>query len=203
MSWGPQTDSRHEKHQHNTGSDLLLGQLRKYILLPGPFCKITAITNRHSGWHGLRASVSLTVGCRQLSVPSVCAHLSVGLFVRRLNLLALIVAAGRQKHEDHIFVRTCDRGPRKSRRRELHVNTCSFVPHKNKNMFVFLRIWELTRRNNLPNKELTPSSWRASLKRIAIDSWWKPARKRPAWTNRREISDPFVLWGIIRWTGSG
>lgn len=65
-------------------------------------------SNRCSGWCDLW--VSLTAACQQLSAHWGSAYLSVGLFVRCLNLLPLIVAAGRQKHEDSIFVCTCIKG---------------------------------------------------------------------------------------------
>lgn len=42
-------------------------------------------------------------------IPSGFSHLSIGLFVCCLNLLALIVAAGCQEHEDGIFICTCAR----------------------------------------------------------------------------------------------
>lgn len=43
----------------------------------------------------------------------VLSYLSIGLFICCFNLLALIVAAGGQEHEDRIFICACARSPTK------------------------------------------------------------------------------------------
>lgn len=102
-------ESSSESVKVNTNVSKMLASF--FLSLSAPFCSLckkkTAEERKSNGDDVTRYHLCWTANCQQLSVHCRSPHLSVGLFIRCLNLLALIVAAGGQEHEDRVFIRAC------------------------------------------------------------------------------------------------